>query len=137
MLIEFTVSQRHFIPSSCAHCLASVLMLAFASFSYTHTFAQGAEVPMATLSGEGIIELPGNEPLSSNYLVDLSEMDFSSSEEMVEYFSARSNQQFLFRALPERGQVVVVLRTNTQPSWTLEEWNASLRALCEGTPIKN
>jgi len=105
--------------------LKSIFALAFISFlSSTNLSAQN--YPLATLTEEGILQLPVGEPVAEKYVFDLSALDFESSEEMVEFLSTKSGDSYLVRAIPHLGQGILMLNCNSKENWTCTEWNSHL-----------
>ncbi|MGF1564552.1 MAG: hypothetical protein ACFCUH_04225 [Flavobacteriales bacterium] len=112
--------------------VSAVLMLAF--FSLT-AHAQ-AEPPKASLSQAGILQLPADAPLSSTYLVDLSNFNFSSEQEMVSFFAGKANDHFAMRAIPHLNQAIVYLQVKKNANWSVTQWNAFLSQETNQRPIK-
>lgn len=95
-----------------------------------------AEPPKASLSQEGVLQLPADAPLSSTYLVDLSSFDFASEQEMVAFFSTKANDKFAMRAIPSRNQAIVYLQVKKNANWSVAQWNAYLVQETNQRPIK-
>lgn len=114
--------------------LKSILALAIVSFlSGTNLSAQS--YPMATLTEDGILQLPVGEPIVEKYIFDLSAMEFESTEEMVEFLSTKSGDSYLVRAIPHLGQGILMLNCNSKENWTCTEWNSHLANQCLQLPI--
>lgn len=98
--------------------------------------AQSAQLTSATLSDKGILQLPMNQPLTSTYTFDLSKYKFGSSEEMLEFLSTKSGNDYFVRAQTENKLGILVLDLNAHPGWTLAEWNKYLADSTRLKPIK-
>ena len=120
------------VAKSSMKLVSATLLLAILSLT---AHAQ-AEPPKASLSQEGILQLPANAPLSSTYLVDLSNFNFSSEQEMISFFAAKANDNFAMRAIPHLNQAIVYLQVKKNANWSVTQWNAFLSQETNQRPIK-
>ena len=97
--------------------------------------ANGVSAQAATLSTQGIIQLPTDEALASTYTVDLSSMHFQSDQDMIDFIGSKNSVNFQLRALPNQGKAVLMLKLGKQPTWTVADWNAHLQSVCALSPI--
>lgn len=111
-------------------CLISILSL----FSAVGLMAQ--DHPMATIDEQGMIHLPEGEAVVSKYLIDLSGIEFSSSEEMVEFMSTRSGDSYMLRAFPGDNKAILMLDCSSKANWNCANWNAHFSQECLAKPIK-
>lgn len=95
-----------------------------------------AEPPKASLSQAGILQLPADAPLSSTYLVDLSNFNFASEQEMVSFFASKATDNFAMRAIPHLNQAIVYLQVKKNANWSVTQWNAFLAQETNQRPIK-
>lgn len=120
------------VAKSSVKLVTATLMLAFLSLT---AHAQ-AEPPKASLSQDGILQLPADAPLSSTYLVDLSNFNFSSEQEMTSFFAGKVNDHFAMRAIPNLNQAIVYLQVKKNANWSVTQWNAFLSQETNQRPIK-
>ncbi len=113
--------------------LGFLLILGMTLFGLS-SMAQSLSI--ASLDAEGVIQLPINQPIASNYSFDASALSFESNAALFRFFDALNNDTFLIRVNPENMEGHLMLRTKNRSSWTVEQWNDALRQHCEARPIR-
>lgn len=102
-------------------------------------FAAGGAIaqtpPLANLSGDGILQLPANLPLSDSYYFDLSQYQFGSDDEMTDFLSNKSGDNYIVRALPHLQRGILMLSRENHPAWTVADWNVYLNTASTLNPI--
>lgn len=92
--------------------------------------------PEASISVDGIISLPANQPLSDKYLFDLSHLNFENETAMVEFFSEKGGENYFIRPLPLENKAVLYLKCSSKPNWSCSDWNSHLQQEMLANPIK-
>jgi len=106
-------------------------------FSLLAAFSAGAQdLPSISIAPGGIIRLPEGQAPQATYLMDLGALQFSSDADMVSFFSTKSGENYLVRAVPHLSKAILHLQLDKNPTWTIEEWNAHLAAESAIRPIK-
>jgi hypothetical protein len=100
----------------------------------THN-SYGQDYAFASVSDDGILQLPLGEPLSSAYLVDVSSHSFSSEDEAMVFLKSKSGERFFFRPSGDLSMAVLFLNLEDVPAWTPVEWNAHLHAVFSANPF--
>jgi hypothetical protein len=93
--------------------------------------------PAASLSSNGILQLPANIALAPAYEFSLSSFGFQTQEEATNYFSTKEYDGFFIRPSFAQGKAVLMLNTKIHPGWTVSEWNNLLNAQTTTTPLLN
>jgi hypothetical protein len=93
--------------------------------------------PAASLSSNGILQLPANIALAPAYEFSLSSFGFQTQEEATNYFSTKEYNGFFIRPSFAQGKAVLMLNTKIHPGWTVSEWNNLLNAQTTTTPLLN
>jgi len=106
-------------------------------FSLLAAFSAGAQdLPSISIAPGGVIRLPEGQAPQATYLLDLGTLQFSSDADMVSFFSTKSGQNYLVRAVPHLNKAILHLQLDKNPTWSTEEWNAHLAAESAIRPIK-
>jgi hypothetical protein len=95
-----------------------------------------SDFPVATLTEEGKLILPADQPLAETYLFDLSQFEFENSSEMVAFLSNKSGEGYIVRAVPSQNKGVLMLNCSDKQSWTCSDWNEHLLQKTTELPIK-
>jgi hypothetical protein len=93
--------------------------------------------PAASLSTNGVLQLPANIALAPAYEFSLSSFGFDNQEEATNYFSSKEYNGFFIRPSFAQGKAVLMLNTKIHPGWTVSEWNNLLNAQTTTTPLLN
>ncbi len=111
--------------------LLSALALILFSFD-----AAAQSYSNATINSQGIIQLPLDQPLSENYLFDLSGVNTSDQVELINFLSGKNTANFTFRYKPSENKGILILSIKANPGRTVADWNALLLSHCSQNPIK-
>jgi hypothetical protein len=93
--------------------------------------------PVATLSSNGVLQLPTNLPLSSSYQFDISAMQFATEKDAVEFFAGKQYADMTVRPNFSLNKAIVMLDLSKYPSWTVQQWNAHLSSVTAAQPLNN
>ena len=93
--------------------------------------------PVATLSSNGVLQLPANLPLSSSYQFDIAAMQFATEKDAVEFFASKSYADMTVRPNFSLHKAVVMLDLSKHPGWTVQQWNALLSSATAAQPLNN
>lgn len=93
--------------------------------------------PAASLSTNGVLQLPANIALAPAYEFSLSSFGFQNQEEATNYFSTKQFDGFFIRPSYAQGKAVLMLNTKIHPGWTVSEWNNLLNSQTTTTPLLN
>ncbi len=104
--------------------LFQLVILTGLACASTSAIAQTA----ATISPEGKVVLPADQPHTDAYVIDISSYNFSTAEEVLEFLNADQSPHVAFRPLMDRNEVMVYLQTKQKPDWTTQKWNQHLQA---------
>jgi len=110
--------------------LGAMLLSLFAA-----TTASAQNHPSATLSDTGIVQIPAGQPIAPTYLVDLSHLDFSSDQQMIDWVGGKSAEGFAMRAIPHMNKAVLMLDCQDHPQWSCTDWNGLLYAKFSENPL--
>ncbi len=103
-------------------------------FFVSEGFSQ--ETRSAILTNDGIVQIPEDEVPDGRFDVDVSHMVFSDNSEMTTFFMERSDENFMFRALPHENKAILLVRGSNQPDWSVTEWNAYIASKLADKAIK-
>jgi len=120
----------HVLPSA-------VLLFTILLFSF-NTSAQSSLLgsPAATISVSGIVTLPADQDLNGKYIIDISQFNFQTEEEMVAFFSDKSGDNYVIRPIAHENMAVLHLQCSKHPAWNCADWNSHLQAAMTANPIK-
>ncbi len=93
--------------------------------------------PGASLSSNGVLQLPTNVALAPAYEFSLSSFGFENQDEATNYFSSKQYNGFFIRPSYAQGKAVLMLNTKMNPGWTVSDWNNLLNAQTTTTPLLN
>ena len=93
--------------------------------------------PTATVSSNGILQLPTAEPLANTYTFDLSYLTFSNEEAMTNFLRVRCTDDIIFRAFTSENKGIVSLQRKQHPTWTVADWNAAIESALANQPLFN
>lgn len=93
--------------------------------------------PAATLTNNGVLQLPANLPLAPAYVISLSSFGFTSEAQAVQYFSSKSYDSFFIRPNVAQNKAVIQLSIEKHPGWTVSNWNNLLNSQTTTTPLLN
>jgi hypothetical protein len=93
--------------------------------------------PAASLSANGVLQLPTNVALAPAYEFSLSAFGFTSEQQATTYFSSLEYDGFFIRPSYAQGKAVLMLNTKVHPGWTVTQWNNLLNAQTTATPLLN
>lgn len=113
--------------------LLQPILLFAALLVFSVTYAQ--EQRQAILTPEGTIQLSSEHEPNGRFEIDLGEMEFESSSAMTAYFQERCQENFVLRALPSENKVIMIIRGDKNPEWTVAQWNAHLAQKLSDNPI--
>src|SRR5690606_32850943 len=86
----------------------------------------------AILNHDGIVQISENDVPDGRFEFDVSHLNFKSGSEMTTFFQERSGEHFILRALPHENKVIMLVRGENQPEWSVAEWNAHLTEVLAG-----
>jgi hypothetical protein len=115
--------------------MAIVALLMGFSLCFSGFSAQAQDLPKATVCEQGVISLPENQNLAPVYVIDLSGLTFSSTQEMVAFCSTFNTEEFILRANPDKNEAVLMLQTKGRTDWSVQEWNGLFQTKCEAKPL--
>ncbi len=110
-----------------------LILAALLIFSVAHA----QEQRQATLTPEGVIQLSEEHEPNGRFEIDLGEMEFESSSAMTAYFQERCKENFVLRALPNENKVIMIIRGDKHPEWSVAQWNVHLAQKLGETPISS
>lgn len=99
------------------------------------SMAHAQEQRQATLTPEGTIQLSEDHEPDGRFEIDLGEMEFESSAAMTAYFQERCEENYILRALPHENKVIMIIRGDKKPEWSIDQWNAHLAQKLSEQPI--
>lgn len=97
--------------------------------------ASAQETRQVNLSADGILSLAEQDVPDGRFQFDVSHMNFDSNQEMSQFFSQRSSEDFMLRAAPESKIVYIIIRGGNHPGWTVQDWNNHLANSLSEQPI--
>jgi hypothetical protein len=103
-----------------------ILIMTFfliAAFEYN---ASSQSKPTATLNSSGVVQLPADKPLGTQYEFDLSQHGFKTDAEMLEFLSTKSGTDYFVRANTETKKAILILDRSQHPDWNVQQWNQYL-----------
>lgn len=113
--------------------LLQPILLFTALLVFSVTYAQ--EQRQAILTEDGTIQLSEEHEPDGRFEIDLGDLEFESSHEMTAYFQERCQENFVLRALPNENKVIMIIRGDKNPDWTVAQWNAHLAQKLSENPI--
>ncbi|MFM1931844.1 MAG: hypothetical protein RL226_1147 [Bacteroidota bacterium] len=100
------------------------------------SFTASSQYADASLTSEGLIQLPENQEIHPNYQFDISALGLSTEQEMVAFMASFRSDEFLFRANPAENKGILILRMEGRKDWSVAQWNKALRHFCTSHPVK-
>jgi len=113
--------------------LYATFMLVFVSAFQSHSQAQ--ELVQVSISPTGVLQLPVNASPNDAFKIDVSNLNFASEQEMIQYFNQKCGDNHIFRAVANENAAILHLQTKRQPNWTQSDWNAYLLTETTSKPI--
>lgn len=113
-----------------------ILILTFLLIAVFEYRSAAQARPTATLSPQGIVQLPTDKPINTHYEFDLSQMGFQTDAEMLEFLSAKSGTDYFVRANTETKKAILVLDRSQHPDWNTQQWNQHLQSKTSEKSIK-
>ena len=93
--------------------------------------------PVATLSSNGVLQLPTNLPLAGSYQFDITSMQFATENDAVQFFAGKQYADFTVRPNFNLNKAIVMLNLSQHPSWSVQQWNAHLSSVTAAQPLNN
>ena len=106
-------------------------------FLLTGVVSNAQETREVNLTEEGYIQLSEDQEPDGRFVFDISHMEFDSDSEMSSYFQSRCCENFVLRAVPHENKVLMIVRGDKQPNWTVSDWNAHIAERLAEQPILN
>ncbi|MFM9983741.1 MAG: hypothetical protein ACKVOK_00815 [Flavobacteriales bacterium] len=97
----------------------------------------GQSKPVATISSNGVLQLPTNVPLAGSYQFDITSMQFANESDAVEFFASKQYADMTVRPNFSLNKAVVMLDLSKHPGWTVQQWNAHLSSVTAAQPLNN
>lgn len=80
----------------------------------------------AAISAEGAVLLENQVALEEVYEIDISNLNFSSQQEGLDYFRELNTPIAFYRPAVDLQKAFLYLQLNEQPEWTTADWNTYL-----------
>lgn len=93
------------------------------------------EVRQANLTNTGIIQLDANDEPNGRFEVQLDGMEFESPAAMTAFFQERCDENVLLRGIPGQNKVMMIIKGDNKPDWTVSDWNNYLAEKLSEKPI--
>lgn len=84
------------------------------------------DITKATITEKGIIQIPLDKPLLKSYEVDISDLNFKSDAEALDYFRKYSAALYFMRPVLNESKAILYLDTKSKSEWTVANWNLYL-----------
>jgi hypothetical protein len=105
-----------------------IIVLTFIFLAFVELSATAQSRPAANLNANGIIQLPTDKPLDTHYEFDLSQFNFKSDREMLEFLSTKSGSDYFVRANTESKKAILIIDKTQHPDWNAQQWNQHLQS---------
>jgi hypothetical protein len=93
------------------------------------------EVRQANLTETGIVQLNANDEPNGRFEIQLDGFQFESPAAMTAYFQERCDENVLLRAVPGENKVLMIVKGDNKPNWTVADWNNYLAEKLSEQPI--
>jgi len=113
-----------------------LLMPAFLLFAGMFTM-KAQNKPSAILNSAGVLQLPTNVALGDSYEFSIASFGFQNETQAINYFKAKSTNDYFFRPNFNNGKVSLYLKKAEHPGWTVSHWNNLLNSQTTSTPLLN
>lgn len=93
------------------------------------------EVRQANLTESGIVQLNANDEPNGRFEFQLDGFQFESPSAMTAYFQERCDENVVLRAIPAQNKVIMIVKGENNPNWTVSDWNNYLADKLSEQPI--